>query len=372
MKTQAKVLYEYAKNKYHLTFHTGEKGLSNTVSWVYLAEDIQNIGFLKGGEFIITTGLFMSNGIGILEFIRAFAMKNCSAVLINVGKYIHEEDITPEIRDFCEKNKLPLFTMPWEVHLVDIMQDYCRLLLLDNQREDILSAAFQSALYQSEVPVNILSTLNQYGFVTNADYRMIVIRNLHDATMITSPLNSYGLKYHSFSYNNLQILIYQTDQEQIPLNKIIDLLCYCDSIIIGVSNKIHSLTQVGKCCKRACFALAAAEFWKRTNVIFDEMGIFQLLFHNTDTELLHNMYQRSLGMLEQYDGEHATDYLNTLRVFLLSDCNLIETAARLFTHRNTIVYRIRKVKDLLGTELDNSAVKFDLLMAFYIKEYLAL
>ena len=372
MKTQAKVLYEYAEDKYHLTFHSGQKGLNNTVSWVYLAEDIQNISFLKGGEFIITTGLFTSNGIGLLEFIRSFAMKNCSAILINVGKYIRKEDITPEIIEFCENNKLPLFTMPWEVHLVEIMQDYCRLLLLDNQREDILSAAFQSALYQAEVPVNILSTLNQYGFVTNADYRMIVIRNLHDATMVTSPLNSYGLKYHIFLYNNLQILIYQTTQEQITLKKMIDLLCYCDSIIVGVSDTIHSLTQVGKCCKRACFALAAAEFWKRTNVIFDEMGIFQLLFNNSDTDLLHTIYKRSLEVLEQYDTQHDTDYLNTLRIFLLSDCNLIDTAARLFTHRNTIVYRIRKIKDLLGSELDNSVVKFDLLMAFYIKEYLSI
>lgn len=372
MKTQVKILYEYAEDKYHLRFHSGQKGLSNTVSWVYLAEDIHNIGFLKSGEFIITTGLFTENGIGLLEFIRAFAMKNCSAILINVGKYINLEDITPDIMEFCEVNKLPLFTMPWEVHLVEIMQDYCRLLLLDNQREDSLSAAFQSALYQAEVPVNILSTLNQYGFATNADYRMIVIRNLHDVTRATSPLNSYGLKYHIFLYNDLQILIYQTNQERISLSKMIDMICYCDSIIVGVSDIIHSLTQVGQCCKRACFALAAAEFWKRTNVIFDEMGIFQLLFHNLDTDLLQSIYKRSLGVLEKYDSEHGTDYLNTLRTFLLSDCNLIDTAARLYTHRNTIVYRIRKIKDLLGSELDNSVVKFDLLMAFYIKEYLSI
>ena len=372
MKTQTKTLYDYAIDKYHITFHTGQSGLSNSVSWVYLAEDIQNISFLKGGEFIITTGLFTSHGIGLLEFIRAFSMKNCSAILINVGKYILPEEITPEILAFCESNKLPLFTMPWEVHLVDIMQDYCRLLLLDNQREDILSAAFQSALYQTEVPVNILSTLNQYGFPTGADYRMIVIRNLHDATMVTSPLNSYGLKYHIFLYNNLQILIYQINKEQITLRKMVDLLCYCDSIILGISDTIHSLTQIGQCCKRACFALAAAEFWKRNNVIFDEMGIFQLLFNQTDTELLQNIYMSSLGALEQYDVEHNTEYLNTLRIFLLSDCNLLETAGRLYTHRNTIVYRIRKIKDLLGNELDHSAIKFDLLMAFYIKEYLSI
>ncbi|BCN30050.1 PucR family transcriptional regulator [Anaeromicropila herbilytica] len=372
MKTQVNALYEFAKGKYQLDFHSGRNGMNNTVSWIYLAEDIQNISFLKGGELVITTGLFRSNGISLLEFIRALSMNNCSCILINIGKYLFEEDLTPEIIDFCEINKIPLFTFPWDVHLVEIMQDYCRILLQDNQREDHLSAAFQSALYQTSVPDNILRTLNQYGFQTNSDYRIIVIRNLHDTTIITSPLNSYGLKYHLFFYDNFQILIYHSNEAELSLDKLIELLCYCDSIALGISDEIHSITQIGQSYKRAFFSLAAAQLWKRSFVIFDELGIFQLLYCCSDPAILYSIYQRDLGILEQHDVEHDTDYLNTLRYFLLSDCNLIETASRLFTHRNTIVYRIRKIKDLLGTELDNSSIKFNLLMSFYIKEYLSM
>ncbi len=371
MQTQVNALYEFGKTKYNLKFLSGEKGMSNSVSWIYLAEDIQNISFLNGGELIITTGLFTNSDIGLLDFIRALTMKNCSCILINIGKYLTDDDITPEILEFCESNKIPLFIFPWEVHLVEIMQDYCRLLLHDNQREDHLSAAFQSALYQTTIPENILRTLNQFGFITMADYRVIVIRNLHDTTMITSPLNSYDLKYHLFFYDNLQILIYLSTPK-CPLNKIIEVLCYCDSIILGVSDEIHTITQIGQSYKRACFSLAIGDLWKRSYVIFEELGIFQLLFCNSDPDMLPFIYQRNLGLLEQHDEEHDTDYINTLRCFLLSDCNLIETANRLYTHRNTIVYRIRKIKDLLGTELDNSSVKFDLLMSFYIKEYLSI
>ena len=372
MQTQVKALYELAKSKYSLSFHSGENGMMNSVSWIYLAEDIHNIDFLKGGELAITTGLFINSGVGLLEFIRALAMKNCSCIVINVGKYLHIEDITPDILEFCEINKLPLFTMPWEVHLVEIMQDYCRLLLQDNQREDNLSAAFQTALLQTVVTENIARTLNQFGFTTIADYRVIVIRNLHDTTIITSPLNSYGVKYHLFYYDKLQILIYHAAPDQLSIKKMIEIICYCDSIKLGVSDVIHNIAQIGQCYKRACFSLATAELWNRSYIIFDELGIFQLLFCNSDPDLLETMYSRNLGILEQHDAEHDTDYITTLRVFLLSDCNLIETASRLFTHRNTIVYRIRKIKDLMKTELDNSSVKFELLMSFYIKEYLSM
>ncbi len=369
MKTQVTALYEFAKEKYNLTLVAGKKGLRNSVSWTYLAEDIHNIRFLKGGELVITTGLFISTNVTLQDFIKEMAMKNCSCIILNVGKYIVDDDISEEIMNFCDTNKLPLFTLPWEVHLVEIMQDYGRLLLQDSQQEDNLSAAFQSALYQATIPDHVLRILNHYDFPTVAAYRIIIIQNLHDSTIITSPLNHYGVKYHLFFYDNLKILIYHPMKDQLPLQKMIELLCYCDSVILGISDEFQNINALSQSYKRARFAFAAAVFWQRPYVSFDDLGVFQILFSNSNPDLLRNIYKKHLGLLEDYDLKHDSEYVNTLRFYLLSDCNLIETASRLFTHRNTIVYRIRKIKDLLGTELDNSAVKFDLLLSFYIREY---
>lgn len=330
------------------------------------------MSFLKGGELIITTGLFTLNGISLYEFITSLVMYNCSGVLINVGKYIHIDDITPDIVEYCNYNRFPLLTMPWEVHLVDIMQDYCSMLLLNSQRKEYLSASFQSALYQSPVQENILLALNQFGFATMADYRIMAIQNLRDVTRITSPLNSIGVKYHLFQHDNLHTLIVHFSPEQVSLNEIIEIICFCDSIILGVSDTMHSLADISQSFKRARFALGVAVFWKRPTVAFDDLGLFQILFCTSDHVLLQNIYKRHLGALEHYDAEHRSEYMNTLRIYLLSDCNILETAYRMHTHRNTIVYRIKKIKEILNTELDNSAVKFDLLMAFYIKEYFSI
>ena len=372
MNTRVQSFYEYEKSKYKLSLHAGKSGLINTVSWIYLAEDIQNMHFLKGGELIITTGLFTAGGVSLFEFIQALSMKNCSCLIVNTGKYLYRSDITPEIIAYCDNNNLPLFTMPWEIHLVDIMQDYCRILLLDSQQEDSLSAAFQSALYQSSVPENIIRALNQFGFSTSANYRIISIRNLGDTTLITSPLNHYDLKYHLFYFDNLQILIYQSFPELLSLSELIRILSYCDSIVLGISDNMNSITEISSGYKKARFSLAVAELWNRTHVIFDELGIFQLFFCIPDPDMLRRISHHSLGVIEQYDKEHDSDYLHTLRIYLLSDCNLIETSNRLFTHRNTIVYRINKIKDLLGTDINHSGIKFELLLAFYILEYLSM
>ena len=151
-----------------------------------------------------------------------------------------------------------------------------------------------------------------------------------------------------------------------------ELLCFCDSIQLGISDTANSLADISQYYKRACFALAAADFWKRQWICFENLGLFQILFSMPDPELLATIYKRHLGALEQYDTDHNSDYLHTLRMFLLSDCNLLETAARMHTHRNTVVYRLRQIKEITKADLNNSAVKFDLLMACYIKEYLSI
>lgn len=372
MWTQIENLYEYAKTKYKLKLHCGQSGMSNSTSWVYLAEDIQNISFLESGELIITTGLFTQSGVTLYDFIRSLTLCNCSGILINVGQYLHLEDITPEIISFCNLNGFPLITMPWEIHLVDIMQDFCIMFLREKQKEDNLSSAFQSAIYQVKMPEKILRVLNQHGFSTQTPYFVLVIRNLNDPTRITSPLNSHGLKYHLFQHDNLYVLIYDSTQEQFSLNEMIQIICFCDSITLGASDAVPSLEKIGMAYKRARFSLAAAEFWKRSFVRFDELGVFQLMFCVPNTNILQAHYQRFLGSLEKYDQDHDSDYLNTLWVFLQSDCNLLKTAAQMHTHRNTVVYRIRKIKDLLNSELDSTTIKFNLMLAFYIKEYFSM
>jgi predicted DNA-binding protein YlxM (UPF0122 family) len=367
MRTQISDLFQTTKEKYSLTLHSGDFGLTNSVSWVYLAEDFQNMPFLKGGELVITTGLFTRSGITLSEFICALVTRNCSGIVINVGQYIDLEDLSGEILEFCRNSNFPLITMPWKIHLVDIMQDYCRTLLLSTQSMDLLTAAFQGAIYQTPLYENTLLTLNQNGFPTDAEYRIIIIQNLQNTTRVTFSLNHRQLKYHLFEHDHHQILIYLSFQ--ISFHEILEILLFCDSITLGISNPFHSLKDFSLCYKRARFALAAASFWNIPSMNFDKLGIFQILFSSSDPEMLKDIYQNNLGVLEAFDAAHDSDYMDTLRTFLLSDCNLLETADKMHTHRNTVIYRLKKIKDILETELNDSKIKFDLLMAFYIREY---
>ena len=59
-------------------------------------------------------------------------------------------------------------------------------------------------------------------------------------------------------------------------------------------------------------------------------------------DLVPDVYKK----MYDYDKENHTVYCETLYYYELKNHSVIETAAELFTHRNTIVYRLRKIKDM--------------------------
>ena len=71
----------------------------------------------------------------------------------------------------------------------------------------------------------------------------------------------------------------------------------------------------------------------------------------------------------KYDAENKTDYTQILRLYLES-CGSIKTVAdRTNMHRNTINYKIKQIREILGCEL-NVEDKTELLAAYRITDLL--
>jgi len=86
-------------------------------------------------------------------------------------------------------------------------------------------------------------------------------------------------------------------------------------------------------------------------------NMLRLCEKNFDLRLLcrSDVYQ-----LWEYDKKHNTSYVDSLYVYLSTGKNLIESAKRMFVHRNTFVYRIGKILELIGEDAfrsDNSTLE---------------
>ena len=71
---------------------------------------------------------------------------------------------------------------------------------------------------------------------------------------------------------------------------------------------------------------------------------------------------RRIRFLSVCDREKGSQYCETLYHYLSSGRSLKETCAALFTHRNTILYRIHKMQDEYGVPLDDPSAHLELLL----------
>ena len=77
---------------------------------------------------------------------------------------------------------------------------------------------------------------------------------------------------------------------------------------------------------------------------------------------LKSVGEQILKVLLEYDRENDAQLVQTLQVYLDSDCQSAEAAQRLFVHRNTLRYRMRLIEKLTGCDLDS----FEDLVNFYL------
>ena len=65
----------------------------------------------------------------------------------------------------------------------------------------------------------------------------------------------------------------------------------------------------------------------------------------------------------QSDESRGTDYLSFLKTYFDCNCNIKDTADKLFIHRNTAVYKIKKIDELLDCDLSDFEVCVNLYLA---------
>ena len=101
---------------------------------------------------------------------------------------------------------------------------------------------------------------------------------------------------------------------------------------------------------------------------FAEMGTWRLLYLTEDKELLSNLSDRPLQPLLESDRTHGTEYLETLRMYLRHDGSIKAMAEEMYIHRNTILYRMAKIKELLGSSLETPQERVDYIIACMIQD----
>ncbi|MDR3588038.1 MAG: FIST N-terminal domain-containing protein [Negativicutes bacterium] len=136
-------------------------------------------------------------------------------------------------------------------------------------------------------------------------------------------------------------------------------------IIVGVSNKVAGPDSIWKGYRQAWSAVVSARCKNEGGGMvehFRDLGLFQLLANLGGEEQAGEFVREKIGKLIDYDRLKGTNFLFTLEQILQST-NLKEAAEKMYLHHKTMVFRKRRIENLLGGAIDQFETRLALAAA---------
>ncbi|BBY67302.1 hypothetical protein MHEL_55450 [Mycolicibacterium helvum] len=119
----------------------------------------------------------------------------------------------------------------------------------------------------------------------------------------------------------------------------------------------HVTGAYGDSYRIAKGALEIAVRAGRTNTVVtvEDLGILGLLLQIDDPAKLSDFALRTLGPVIDYDANHRTELVATLRAYISCRRDRAATATALVIHPNTVAQRLRRIEKLCNHDLDDPA-----------------
>lgn len=95
----------------------------------------------------------------------------------------------------------------------------------------------------------------------------------------------------------------------------------------------------------------------------DELGLLRILDTSENGVRLERYIGEWLGMLVEHDAEHHTALVGTLAAYLDSGGNYDRTSAALVIHRSTLRYRLRRIREVSGLDINDPEARLNLHIA---------
>lgn len=139
--------------------------------------------------------------------------------------------------------------------------------------------------------------------------------------------------------------------------------------VVGIGTTVDNLKNLARSFKEAQIALQVGKVFdtEKTIISYDNLGIARLIYQLPTTlceTFLKEIFKR--GSIDSLDQET----LFTIQRFFENNLNVSETSRKLFVHRNTLVYRLEKIKKITGLDLREFEHAIVFKIALMVNKYL--
>lgn len=107
---------------------------------------------------------------------------------------------------------------------------------------------------------------------------------------------------------------------------------------------------------------------EKNMLFYEDLGIYTLLFHEGMEGEMEDFARSALGPLEDYDDRMKGQLFETLEAYFKSGGNLKEMSRELYLHYNSVLYRLGRIREILGVDLEDEDQKLNLAIALKIRK----
>ena len=354
----------------------GETGLSRQVCRVHVVEKASFAAFLEGHEIIFVTGVAMTQPSELLDIVKGCFQAGIAAVVVNLGGYI--KALPPEVSDYCNQVSLPLFTVPWHIHIESLMQKVFQMVADTEADRKALETAVLNAIQFPERQELYVNALRNQGFAPDWRYCVALaqVGELSTPQQLLAAAQNYledqGLRAIPMLLGTTLVVLFANYPSEEVEEKMRGL---CTALQTDLSLKELPLFTVGRCtksvrCIQKSYALAdkilALQLRGQLPAelhAYNNLGIYKIVIGLENQDVLTEIHEEYLAPLQAYDRACGTDYVEFVRNYLKYDGQVHEISQKMFIHRNTVHYKIRKVEEILDCDLQRTDTKMYLLIA---------
>lgn len=148
---------------------------------------------------------------------------------------------------------------------------------------------------------------------------------------------------------DLAIISSRSLREESRTAALLEELLETNPVTVGFSLEGHSIRSLSILYEQAVYAVRSAEAAGKSGQLVD--------FYDVALDYMLEMpLSKAVGAVAPKirelweESRRGDDLVNTLRIYLCNNCSAVKTAADLYIHRNTVLYRVQKVEEQLGLD----------------------
>lgn len=342
---------------------------NKSIDWMHTIENDEFAYLLHGGELIFNSNLNFETDEVRKRYIDKFIQMDAGGLIIALEA---GNSISQELIDHCNKKKFPLFVSNWETSFLEITRKFSTILLMNERNETNLIAALKNAIHSPLDEAMYQSCFERNLFFRDMTYIVSILGNITDtntAKLLKTSLQ-HSLKQGIVYEENDKLVLLTCGYQPQHLLETFHLLKSKEPYLyaaIGSANPGHDKIAISYKHAQIAYNLIGKAF-EKPFLCYNDLDIYQLLSDISTPDLWMDFYQNTLGKLKDFDRENKTSHMEILKIFFENECHLANTAEAMFFHKNTLKYKLAKIREILGYDILLNENRMKIILALHIQK----